>query len=106
SVLKPGDLLGESALIPDTPRPSTAVALTSGLARVIDPRTLPRLLERDPQAAAGMVEQLVLRLQEAEDQIEIMMLSDTHSKVVAAIIKLAQKARSTGDGASFVMSPM
>ena len=53
-----------------------------------------------------MVEQLVLRLQEAEDQIEIMMLSDTHSKVVAALIKLAQKARGAGDGASFAMSPM
>jgi CRP/FNR family cyclic AMP-dependent transcriptional regulator len=106
SVLKPGDLFGESALIPDAPRPSTAVALTHGLARVLDPRILPRLLARDPRAAAAMVEQLVLRLQDAEDQIEIMMLSDTQSKVVAALIKLAQKARGPGDGATFAMSPM
>jgi CRP-like cAMP-binding protein len=106
SVLKPGDLFGESALVPDTPRPTTAVALTPGLARVLDPRTLPRLLARDPHAAAGVVEQLVRRLQEAEDQIEIMMLSDTQSKVVAAVIKLAQKARGAGDSASFAMSPM
>jgi CRP-like cAMP-binding protein len=116
SVLKPGDLFGESALVPDTPRPTTAVALTPGLARVLDPHILPRLLARDPRAAAGIVEQLVRRLQEAEDQIEIMMLSDTQSKVVAALIKLAQKSRSdaarTDDGraptadASFAMSPM
>jgi CRP-like cAMP-binding protein len=63
-----------------------------------------------------MVEQLVVRLQDAEDQIEIMMLSDTQSKVVAALIKLAQKARSDrdrasagarpGTDASFAMSPM
>jgi CRP/FNR family cyclic AMP-dependent transcriptional regulator len=105
SVLKPGDLFGESALVPETPRSSTAIALTAGLARVIDPRALPRLLARDPAAAAGMVEQLVLRLQEAEDQIEIMMLSDTQSKVVAALLKLAQRSR--GDGsAAFAMSPM
>ncbi len=87
------------------------------MARILDPRTLPRLLARDPRAAAGIVEQLVLRLQEAEDQIEIMMLSDTQSKVVAALIKLAQKARTDGPspeggsrspspGASFAMSPM
>lgn len=106
SVLKPGDLFGESALIPDAPRPSTAIALTPGVARVLDPRILPRLLARDPSGAANMVGQLVLRLQEAEDQIEIMMLSDTQSKVVAALIKLAQKARGGGAVASFEMSPM
>jgi len=106
SVLKPGDLFGESALVPDTPRSSTAIALTAGLARVLDPGSLPRLLARDPPAAARVVEQLVRRLQEAEDQIEIMMLSDTQSKVVAALLKLAQKARADGPGASFAMSPM
>jgi CRP/FNR family transcriptional regulator, cyclic AMP receptor protein len=106
SVLKPGDLFGESALIPDAPRSSTAIALGAGLARVLDPRTLPRLLGRDPQAAAAMIEQLVARLQEAEDQIEIMMLSDTQSKVVAALIKLAQKLRGEGPGAAIAMSPM
>jgi CRP-like cAMP-binding protein len=53
-----------------------------------------------------MVEQLVARLQEAEDQIEIMMLSDTQSKIVAALIKLAHKLRGTGPGASIAMSPM
>jgi CRP-like cAMP-binding protein len=106
SVLKAGDLFGESALVPDAARSSTAVALTGGLARVLDPKILPQLLARDPAAAARVVEQLVLRLQEAEDQIEIMMLSDTQSKVVAALMKLAQKARSDGPGASFAMSPM
>ena len=106
SVLKPGELFGESALVPSTPRPTTAVALSYGLARVIDPRILPRLLARDPAAAARMVEQLALRVLEAEDQIEIMMLSDTQSKVVAALLKLAHKERGEGAGASFAMSPM
>jgi CRP/FNR family cyclic AMP-dependent transcriptional regulator len=106
SVLKPGDLFGESALLPEGQRSSTAIALTAGLARVLDPRTLPHLLGRDPGAAADMVGQLVVRLQEAEDQIEIMMLSDTQSKVVAALLKLAQKARADGPGAAFAMSPM
>lgn len=106
SVLKAGDLFGESALVPDAVRSSTAIALTGGIARVLDPKILPRHLARDPAAAARMFEQLVLRLQEAEDQIEIMMLSDTQSKVVAALLKLAQKVRSDGPSASFAMSPM
>jgi CRP-like cAMP-binding protein len=107
SVLREGDLFGESALITDTPRSSTAIALTAGVARIIDPATLPRMLTRDPGAAASMIEQLVRRLQEAEDQIEIMMLADTQSKVVAALIKLATKRLDGGAAAAaFAMSPV
>jgi CRP-like cAMP-binding protein len=73
---------------------------------VVDPSALPALLARDPSASANVLKKLVQRLLDAEDQIEITMLSDTQSKVVAALIKLAQKARVEGPGASFVMSPM
>jgi CRP-like cAMP-binding protein len=106
SVLRPGDLFGESALLPDMPRNSTALALVPGVARVIDPATLPRLLARDPPAAAGVMQQLVRRLHEAEDQIELMMIGDVQSKIVAALLKLAQKSRGDGPGAAFAMSPM
>ncbi len=105
SVLKAGDLFGESALV-GAARASTAIALTAGLARVLDPRSMPRLFARDPGAAAAIVEQLVRRLKDAEDQIEIMMIADTQSKVVSALLKLAQEVRSEGPGAAFAMSPM
>src|SRR5262249_23104107 len=47
------------------------------------------------------------RLRDAEDQIEIMMLSDTQSKIVSALLKLGMEAR-TGSNAStsFIISPM
>lgn len=106
SVLKPGDLFGESALLPGAPRSCTAIALTAGMATLLDPGRMPRLFARDPQAAAGVVQQLVRRLSEAEDQIEIMMLADTQSKVVSALLKLAQQARAEGSVAAFAISPM
>jgi CRP-like cAMP-binding protein len=106
SILKPGDLFGESALVPGALRSSTAVAVTSGYARALESATLPGLIARHPAAAARILSQLVLRLYDAEDQIEIMMLADTQSKVVAALLKLAQKARSDGSAASFAISPM
>src|SRR5262249_53981947 len=104
-----GDLFGESALIPGATRSSTAIALSAGLALALDQGTLQNLLEHNPTVAARMVQQLVRRLRDAEDQIEIMMLSDTQSKVVSALLKLAQQSRepgAQGPGASFTISPM
>jgi CRP/FNR family transcriptional regulator, cyclic AMP receptor protein len=58
-----------------------------------------------------MVQQLVRRLRDAEDQIEIMMLRDAQSKIVASVIKATQQALATGgvrqDGSIRVaISPM
>jgi CRP-like cAMP-binding protein len=108
-VLKPGDLFGESALLVGAPRSSTAIALVPGVAIALDQTTLQNLLEHNPTVAARIVQQLVRRLRDAEDQIEIMMLSDTQSKVVSALLKLAQQSREGGpvaSAASFSISPM
>jgi hypothetical protein len=79
-----------------------------------DPQTSGGLLvacaaERADEIAARIVQQLVRRLRDAEDQIEIMMLTDTQSKVVSALLKLAQQARDQGGGGpvtAFTISPM
>jgi len=106
SIVKPGDLFGESALVAGAPRSSTAVAITAGVSRAVSPSTLAALVRKDPAAGVRMVEQLAARLYEAEDQIEIMMLTDTQSKVVSALLRLAEKSRSAGPGAAFAISPM
>lgn len=109
-VLKPGDLFGESALLGGPARSSTAIALSRGVALALDQGTLQNLVERNPAVAMRIIKQLVGRLRDAEDQIEIMMLNDTQSKVVNALLKLAQQSRATGgaasNGASFAISPM
>lgn len=107
-VLKPGDLFGESALLSGAARSSTAIALTAGVALSLDQPTLQGLLERNPEVAARLFQQLVRRLRDAEDQIEIMMLSDTQSKVVSALLKLAQNHQEgmAPGYASFSVSPM
>ena len=109
-VLKPGDLFGESALLVGAIRSSTAIALSAGLILALDQTTLQNLLERNPVVASRMVKQLVRRLRDAEDQIEIMMLSDTQSKIVSALLKLSQQQQADqGDsakGVSVQISPM
>jgi CRP-like cAMP-binding protein len=106
-VLRPGDLFGESAFIPGVPRSSTAIALSDGTALAFDNATFQNLLENNRPVASRVVQQLVRRLRDAEDQIEIMMLRDTQSKIVNALLKLAQQTPLDPRGAAFLqISPM
>ena len=92
-VLKPNDLFGETALVQGSLRTSTAVALTDGASLVLDPGTFRRMLEASPQVGLRLVQQLVRRLSDAEDQIEIMMHRDSQAKIVSVLLKLARAVR-------------
>jgi CRP-like cAMP-binding protein len=90
SVLRPGDLFGEGAIIDGAVRLSTAVALADGVLITLDKPSLRSLIERFPPVAERILTQLVRRLRDAEDQIEVLMLRDTQSKVVSALLKMVR----------------
>jgi CRP/FNR family cyclic AMP-dependent transcriptional regulator len=92
AVVKPGDLFGEGALLEGVTYGSTAVALTEGTVIALDRETFRTMLNRHPQVAVRAVDQLVRRLRDAEDQIELMMLRGVQSKVTSALLKLAGRA--------------
>jgi CRP-like cAMP-binding protein len=92
AVVRPGDLFGEGALLQGGTYGSTAVALTEGVVLALDRGTFKTLLERYPQVGARAIDQLVRRLRDAEDQIELMMLHGVQSKVTSALLKLAGRA--------------
>ncbi|NOU29811.1 MAG: Crp/Fnr family transcriptional regulator [Polyangiaceae bacterium] len=108
-VLRAGDLFGETALVEGGLRGSTAVALTEGVALALDRETFRQLIERHPAIATRVFEQLVLRLADAEDQIEIMMLKDNPSRVVGALLKLVVgqvAGQDDGPGMALAISPV
>ena len=94
-VLKPGDLFGESALLDSAARSSTAVALTDGVALALDRETFRSLLVNYSAIAVRVMEQLVRRVRDAEDQIEILMLGSSQFKVVSTLLKLAWRTSET-----------
>jgi CRP/FNR family transcriptional regulator, cyclic AMP receptor protein len=106
-VLKPNDLFGETALVDGAVRTSTAVALTDGASLALDPGTFRRMLETNVSIALRVVQQLVRRLSDAEDQIEIMMLRDSQAKIVSALLKLARSERDpSSQTCALSVSPM
>jgi CRP/FNR family transcriptional regulator, cyclic AMP receptor protein len=90
-VVRPGDLFGEGALVKGASRTSTALALDDTVALAFDQATFDQVLATSPEVAARVLSQLIRRLRDAEDQIEILMLRDAQSKVVVALIKLGQQ---------------
>ncbi|HSO40645.1 MAG TPA: Crp/Fnr family transcriptional regulator [Labilithrix sp.] len=103
SVLRAGDLFGEGALLDGALRTSTAVALGEGVALVLDRPALRQILERFPSLSERILTQLVRRLRDAEDQIEVLMLRDTQSKVISALLKMS---RATAGPADLLVSPV
>ncbi|MCE7890909.1 MAG: Crp/Fnr family transcriptional regulator [Sorangiineae bacterium PRO1] len=97
-VLRPGDLFGEPAPVRGAPHNSTAVALADGLALALDHSTFQQVLASNAAVGSRVLQQLIRRLRDAEDQIEVLMLRDSHSKVVVSLIKLAQQAAAAGNG--------
>jgi CRP-like cAMP-binding protein len=99
-VVRPGDLFGESALIKGAARSSTAVALDDGVALAFDHATFEQVLATSPEVAGRVLGQLIRRMRDAEDQIEILMLRDGQSKVVVALMKFAQQEQMAGHAES------
>lgn len=106
SVLRPGDLFGEGAIIDGAVRMSTAVALSDGIMLSLDRPALRAIVERFPQLAERILAQLVRRLRDAEDQIEVLMLRDTQSKVVSALLKMARNQPSGRAPVELMVSPV
>jgi len=103
AVLKGGDLFGEGALMAGMTYGSTAVALTDSVVLALDRATFRALVGNHPAIAAHVIDQLVRRVRDAEDQIEILMLRGVQSKVTSALIKLAGR---TSGAAEVTISPV
>lgn len=96
-IARPGEVFGESAQLSGALRPSTAIALDNVVALSFDSAALDQVLVIAPELGSQVIQQLVRRLRDVEDQIEILMVRDAQSKIVVALLKLAQH-QITSDG--------
>jgi CRP-like cAMP-binding protein len=62
-------------------------------ALALEPTTFEHVIAGSPTIGMRVIHQLVRRLREAEDQIELLMLQDSQVKVCAALIQLSQEAQ-------------
>ncbi len=106
TVLKPGDLFGEDALLARASRSASAIALSEAHVLALDRETFGVLLSTNPEVASRLVEQLVVRLRNAEEQVENAMLRDHPSRVVNTLLRLASALEPSAEGHVIAVSPL
>lgn len=106
TVLRPGDLFGEDALLEKSARAATAVSLTEVTVLALDRQTFGVLLSGNAEVASRLVEQLVRRLRDAEEQLENAILRDHPSRVVNTLVRLAGVQEASQEGYVLQISPL
>jgi len=98
SVLRKGDFFGEMSILNEKPRSATVVAEESCELLAIDRKTFEAMVKGNPEIALRIIKKLAARLQEADNQIEALLIKDNTGKVASYLLRLASSARTDEDG--------
>ncbi len=98
ATLGAGEFFGEMALLNNKPRSAGATMAEPGKLLVIDPRTFEAMIRGNVEIAVRLIKKLSDRLQEADDQIENLLLRDPASRVVHFLMSSAKRGRDTPQG--------
>ena len=99
-----GEFFGEMSIINDKPRTAPAVVLEDAQLLVLDPKTFEAMIKANTEIAVRMIKKLAKRLDDANAQIENLMLGDANSRIVHALLQMART--SAADPAGPVTLPI
>lgn len=90
-MLTQGDFVGEMAIISNKPRSATATVADDAKLLVIDSKTFEAMVRANAEIAVRMIKKLTERLQEADKQIENLLLTDPVSRVIHHLVHQANR---------------
>lgn len=90
AILPPGEFFGEMALVNQRPRSATATCEEDSWLLVIDGRTFGAMIQNRSEIAVRMIKSLAARLDQANLQIELLLLKDANHRVVQCLRRLAE----------------
>jgi len=99
ATLGAGEFFGEMSILNNQPRSAGAVVHDDAKLLVLDPRTFEAMIRGNVEIAVRLIKKLSDRLQEADEQIENLLLRDADSRVVHYLLQRALKrGRETPQG--------
>jgi CRP-like cAMP-binding protein len=90
SIIGKGEFFGEMAILNDKPRSATGEVIEDSEILVIDRNTFETMIKGNAEIALRIIKKLAQRLQEADNQIENLLLKDNTSRVVNLLAKIAK----------------
>ena len=106
AVLPPGEFFGEMSIINNRPRSATATVVEDATLVVIDPRTFEAMIRAKSEIAVRMIRTLAGRLEQANQQIELLLLKDTNHRVVQCLRRMAEQQGTPMQGSSAIYLPV
>ncbi len=91
TILDKGDFFGEMSILNNKPRSATAEVVEDAKLLVIDPQTFEKMVRNNAEIALRIIKNLSARLQEADNQIENLLLRDNTSRLVNTLAKIASE---------------
>jgi CRP-like cAMP-binding protein len=101
--LGPGEFFGEMSILNDKPRSATATVMEEAKLLVIDPKTFEAMVRGNAEIAIRIIKMLAKRLDEADKQIENLLLRDHNSRVVHLLCHVAKTGKQVPGG---ILLPM
>jgi CRP-like cAMP-binding protein len=84
-----GEVFGEMSILNDKPRAATATVVEDAHFLVLDPRTFEAMIKANTEIAVRIIKKLSKRLDDANAQIESLLVNDPTQPVVRALLELA-----------------
>lgn len=100
-----GAFFGEMAIINNKPRSASAIVVEDSRLLVIGPKTFDAMIRGNSEIAVRMIKILAQRLQEADEQIENLMIKDANSRVVHFLTHLAARGKQVPGGTLVEVAP-
>jgi CRP-like cAMP-binding protein len=97
AVLLAGEFFGEMSIVSGQTRSATAVVRAPARLLVITPETFSAMLLGKPEIAVRMMRALATRLEQANQQIELLLLANPNQRVVQYLRRLAEEQLASSD---------
>lgn len=91
AVLTPGDFFGEMAILNARPRSATAVTRVDSRLLVVEGRMFEAMLRARPEIALRIIKTLAMRLENANQHVELLLLPTPNHKVVQCLRHMAEE---------------
>jgi CRP/FNR family transcriptional regulator, cyclic AMP receptor protein len=98
TILPPGEFFGEMAIVNRRPRSASAIVHEDAWLLVIDSRTFEAMIRGKAEIAVRMIKAMAGRLEQANQQIELLLLRDINHRVVQCLRQLSDRGQPIGEG--------